>query len=43
MRTPYQEAFDHVTASERLKDEVLDMTKREKQALRRGIPSRKKS
>ena len=38
MRTPYQEAFDHVTASERLKDEVLDMTKREKQALRRGIP-----
>lgn len=38
MRTPYQEAFDHVTASERLKDEVLDMTKREKQELRRRIP-----
>ena len=38
MRTPYQEAFDHVTASERLKDEVLDMTKREKQDLRRRIP-----
>lgn len=38
MRTPYQEAFDHVTASKRLKDEVLDMTKREKQELRRRIP-----
>ena len=38
MRTPYQEAFDHVTASERLKDEVLDMTKREKQDLCRRIP-----
>ena len=38
MRTPYQEAFDHVTASERLKAEVLDMTKREKQELRRRIP-----
>ena len=38
MRTPYQEAFDHVTASERLKDEVLDMTKREKQELRKRIP-----
>lgn len=38
MRTPYQEAFDHVTASKRLKDEVLDMTKREKQDLCRRIP-----
>ena len=38
MRTPYQEAFDHVTASERLKDEVLDMTKCEKQDLCRRIP-----
>lgn len=38
MRTPYQEAFDHVTASERLKAEVLDMTKREKQDLCRRIP-----
>lgn len=38
MRTPYQEAFDHVTASERLKDEVLNMTKREKQDLCRRIP-----
>ena len=38
MRTPYQEAFDHVTASERLKDEVLDMTKREKQDFCRCIP-----
>lgn len=38
MRTPYQEAFDHVTASERLKDEVLDMTKREKEDLCRRIP-----
>lgn len=38
MRTPYQEAFDHVTASERLKDEVLDMTKREKQNFCRRIP-----
>lgn len=38
MRTPYQEAFDHVTASERLKDEVLDMTKREKQDFCRRIP-----
>ena len=38
MRTPYQEAFDHVAASERLKDEVLDMTKREKQDLCRRIP-----
>lgn len=38
MRTPYQEAFDHVTASERLKDEVLDMAKREKQDLCRRIP-----
>ena len=38
MRTPYQEAFDHVTASERLKKEVLDMTKQEKEVLRRRIP-----
>lgn len=38
MRTPYQEAFDHVTASERLKDEVLDMTKCEKQDFCRRIP-----
>ena len=38
MRTPYQDAFDHVTASERLKGEVSDMTKREKQELRRRVP-----
>ena len=38
MRTRYQRAFDHVTASERLEREVLNMTKQEKQALRRRIP-----
>ena len=38
MRTPYQKAFDHVTASERLKEEVLDMTRHEKQTLCRRIP-----
>lgn len=38
MRTTYQRAFDHVTASDRLKKEVLEMTKQEKDILRRRIP-----
>lgn len=38
MRTNYQKAFDHVTASDRLKEEVLNMTKQEKETLRRQIP-----
>ena len=38
MRTSYQRAFDHVTASDRLKKEVLAMTKQEKDILRRRIP-----
>ena len=38
MRTRYQRAFDHVTASGRLREEVLNMTKQEKRSLRRRIP-----
>lgn len=38
MQTKYQKAFDHVTASDRLKEEVLNMTKQEKETLRRQIP-----
>ena len=38
MRTRYQRAFDHVTASRRLREEVLNMTKQEKRSLRRRIP-----
>ena len=38
MRTKYQQAFDHVAASDRLKEEVRNMTKQEKQALRRQVP-----
>ena len=38
MRTIYQRAFDHVTASDHLKKEVLEMTKQEQDILRRRIP-----
>lgn len=38
MRTKYQQAFDHVAASDRLKEEVRNMTKQEKRALRRQVP-----
>ena len=38
MRTDYQRAFDHVTASDDLERKVLDMTSYEKKALRRRIP-----
>ena len=38
MRTTYQRAFDHVTASDHLKKEVLEMTKQEQDILRRRIP-----
>ncbi len=38
MRTRYQRAFDHVTASDRLKQEVLTMTRQDKEMLRRRIP-----
>lgn len=38
MRTKYQRAFDHVAASDRLKEEVRNMTKQEQQALRRQVP-----
>lgn len=38
MRTKYQRAFDHVAASDRLKEEVRNMTKQEQRALRRQVP-----
>ena len=38
MRTKYQRAFDHVAASDRLKEEVRNMTKQEKRVLRRQVP-----
>lgn len=38
MRTKYQRAFDHVAASDRLKEEVRNMTKQEKQMVRRQVP-----
>ena len=38
MRTNYQRAFDHVTASDRLKEEVRNMTKQEKRTVRRQVP-----
>lgn len=38
MRTTYQKAFDHVTASDRLKEEVQNMTNPERERLRRQIP-----
>ena len=38
MRTDYQRAFDHVTASDDLERKVLDMTSYEKKALRQRIP-----
>lgn len=38
MRTNYQRAFDHVAASDRLKEEVRNMTKQEQQRLRRQVP-----
>ena len=38
MRTKYQQAFDHVAASDRLKEEVRNLTKQEKQTVRRQVP-----
>ncbi len=38
MRTKYQRAFDHVAASDRLKEEVRNMTKQERRTLRRQVP-----
>ena len=38
MRTNYQRAFDHVAASDRLKEEVRNMTKQEKRTVRRQVP-----
>ena len=38
MRTKYQRAFDHVAASDRLKEEVRNMTKQEQRVLRRQVP-----
>lgn len=38
MRTKYQRAFDHVAASDRLKEEVRNLTKQEKRTVRRQVP-----
>lgn len=38
MRTKYQQAFDHVAASDRLKEEVRNLTKQEKRTVRRQVP-----
>ena len=38
MRTNYQRAFDHVAASDRLKEEVRNMTRQEKRTVRRQAP-----
>lgn len=38
MRTKYQRVFDHVAASDRLKEEVRNMTRQEKRTVRRQVP-----